>query len=93
LANITGDDLKHRDLVVEKDGIEKLLESVNNFKHSLPILKSATWAISNISRGKPYPAWKKAQQFLPLLNQIIQETPCQVTLSSALWSLSYLSGM
>jgi hypothetical protein len=91
LANITGDDFTHRDLVIEKDGIEKLLESVNNFKQSLSILKSATWAISNISRGKPYPAWEKVQQLLPLLNQIIKGTPCQVVLSSALWSLSYLS--
>jgi len=93
LANITGDDLDHRNLVLEKDCIPLILECVNKFKPSAAILKSATWAISNLARGRPYPPWEKIKVVLPLLNETIHQTQCQATLSSALWCFSYLSDL
>jgi len=92
-ANITGDNLDFRDIFLEKGCMDILLEVLKKFEGSYNVLKSASWTLSNLTRGKPYPEWDYVSKAIPFLSQIIKEVQSPEIVSHALWSVAYLSGI
>ena len=54
------------------------------------IIRNATWALSNLCRGRPIPNWNEVVLALPTLSRLITVDD-QDTLADACWTLSYLS--
>lgn len=56
----------------------------------LSMLRTATWTLSNLCRGKPQPDWSMVSPALGTLARLIYSTDDEV-LTDSLWALSYLS--
>ena len=89
LGNISGDSSRCRDLVLDAQALAPLVKCLFSAKR-LTMLRNATWAISNLSRGKPPPQFSKVKECLPVLSRLIFSIDDEV-LTDACWALSYLS--
>ncbi|KAJ5075956.1 importin alpha [Anaeramoeba ignava] len=89
IANIAGDRIKYRDQFLHFGALSQIL---NIMKHttSQDILQNGTWAISNLCRGKPKPAFSKLRIALPFLQRLLQSVDLGI-LSDAAWAVSYLT--
>ncbi len=67
-----------------------LLQNLTESSLKLPVLRNATWALSNLCRGKPPPAKELVRPALPVLVHCIYSADEEV-LSDACWALAYLS--
>jgi len=56
-----------------------------------PMIKNGNWALSNLCRGKPLPAWKGTKEALPILARVTMGQEDPEILLDALWALAYLS--
>ncbi|XP_076894875.1 importin subunit alpha-1a-like [Bidens hawaiensis] len=89
LGNVAGGSPKCRDLVLAQGALVALLAQFNE-RAKLSMLKTATWALSNLCRGKPQPSFDQTRPALPALQQLIHSVDEDV-LTDACWALSYLS--
>ena len=71
LGNIAGDCPQMRDLVLENHIMYPLLTNINAELDStfpkVSIIRNATWALSNLCRGRPAPKWNEVVVALPTL--------------------------
>eukprot|EP00928_Gymnodinium_smaydae_P049327 TRINITY_DN3309_c0_g3_i1.p2 TRINITY_DN3309_c0_g3~~TRINITY_DN3309_c0_g3_i1.p2 ORF type:complete len:537 (+),score=159.40 TRINITY_DN3309_c0_g3_i1:2128-3738(+) len=89
LGNIAGDSPNFRDLVLQSGGLHPIMQVLGN-SDKTSMMRNATWALSNLCRGKPPPPLEWVSPALGTLAQLIQSTDCEV-LTDACWALSYLS--
>ena len=89
LGNIAGDSPRCRDEVLAHGALQPVLAQLNA-SAKLPMLRNATWTLSNFCRGKPPPEFHTVKPALPALAQLIMSTDLE-TLADACWALSYLS--
>lgn len=94
LGNIAGDCPQMRDMVLSHNIMYPLLTNINAELDStfpkLSLIRNATWALSNLCRGRPAPNWNEVVVVLPTLSRLITVDD-QDTLADACWTLSYLS--
>eukprot|EP00927_Polykrikos_kofoidii_P034486 TRINITY_DN2925_c0_g1_i1.p1 TRINITY_DN2925_c0_g1~~TRINITY_DN2925_c0_g1_i1.p1 ORF type:complete len:561 (+),score=116.63 TRINITY_DN2925_c0_g1_i1:216-1685(+) len=89
LGNIAGDSPNFRDLVLQSGGLHPVMQLLGtSTKNS--ILRNATWALSNLCRGKPPPPLEWVSPALSTLSALIMSTDVEL-LTDACWALSYLS--
>ncbi|KAF4663161.1 Importin alpha subunit (Karyopherin alpha subunit) (Serine-rich RNA polymerase I suppressor protein) [Perkinsus chesapeaki] len=89
LGNIAGDSPPLRDTVLQAGVMQPLLALLReNDKFSL--LRNATWALSNLCRGKPQPPLEMIVHALPTLSNLLYSSDVEV-LTDACWALSYIS--
>jgi hypothetical protein len=95
LGNIAGDSPPCRDVVLQAGAVQPLLaqlqQHVQQPKASLSLLRNATWALSNLCRGKPPPRFGLVCPALTTLGQLIVQQDDQEVLTDACWALTYLS--
>lgn len=89
LGNIAGDSPECRNLVLEAGVLEPMLALCNQ-NSKLTLLRNATWALSNICRGKPLPPFHAVQAALPVLSALLFLKDESV-LTDACWAFSYIS--
>lgn len=89
LGNIAGDSPECRNLVLEAGVLDPLLALCNQ-NSKLTLLRNATWALSNICRGKPLPPFQAVQAALPVLSALLFLKDESV-LTDACWAFSYIS--
>jgi len=89
LGNIAGDSPRCRNLVLECNAMEPLLQNLIE-SSKLSMLRNATWTLSNMCRAKPQPAWHLVSPALATLANLIYSSDDEV-LTDACWALSYLS--
>lgn len=89
LGNIAGDSHICRDLVLSNGALGPLLQLCEPHA-SLSLIRNATWAVSNLCRGKPQPQFDAVAACLPVLAQLVWSRDDEV-LTDACWALSYLS--
>lgn len=89
LGNIAGDSVPHRDAVLEANGMNAFLELLSQQNVKLSLQRNATWAISNLCRGKPQPDFDLISMALPRLNHLLHSSDEEVIVDS-LWAISYL---
>eukprot|EP00929_Paragymnodinium_shiwhaense_P012816 TRINITY_DN120709_c0_g1_i1.p2 TRINITY_DN120709_c0_g1~~TRINITY_DN120709_c0_g1_i1.p2 ORF type:complete len:538 (+),score=181.48 TRINITY_DN120709_c0_g1_i1:69-1682(+) len=89
LGNIAGDSPNFRDLVLQSGGLHPICHVLATAEKT-SMLRNATWALSNLCRGKPAPPLEWVADALTTLALLIQSTDCEV-LTDACWAFSYLS--
>jgi len=92
LGNVAGDSVHCRDLVLQHQALDALLQVSATFSDQsrLSTIRNATWTLSNLCRGKPAPAFHLVAPALPLLQRLIYSNDME-TVTDACWALSYLS--
>ncbi|CAD8089844.1 unnamed protein product [Paramecium primaurelia] len=91
LANISGDNVQFRDMLLQKGIIEPLIKLANRYKtETSEIFKTIMWAISNLARGKPTTKIYQ-KELIYILSDIINSIEDEELLIDACWGLSYLS--
>ncbi|KAI3968641.1 hypothetical protein MKX01_028791 [Papaver californicum] len=89
LGNVAGDSVSCRDFVLSHDPLLPLLSQFEKpSKQSM--LRTATWALSNLCRGEPAVPFQQVKLVLPALQNLIHSTDEEV-LTSACQALSYIS--
>jgi len=89
LGNIAGDSPNFRDLVLQSGGLHPIMQVLSSAEKT-SMMRNATWALSNLCRGKPPPPLEWVSPALGTLAQLVHSTDCEV-LTDACWALSYLS--
>jgi hypothetical protein len=90
LGNISGDSATYRDMVLKCGGLEPLMKLVTETKNKSTV-KHGTWAISNLCRGRPLPAFNLVFKAIDPLCKVIKEETDPEILTDATWAISYLS--
>ena len=94
LGNIAGDGPKLRDYVLQENMMGILLENIvytlDNNAQPITTIRNGAWAISNLCRGTPAPAWSQVVVALPILFRLLQLSDID-TLVDACWALAYMS--
>merc|ERR1719207_349099 len=89
LGNIAGDSPNFRDLVLQSGGLNPVM-TVLRESEKTSMMRNATWALSNLCRGKPPPPLEWVSPALGTLANLIYSSDVEV-LTDACWALSYLS--
>lgn len=89
LGNIAGDSPNFRDLVLQSGGLDSII-AVLNSSEKMSMTRNATWALSNLCRGKPPPPLDWITNAFGMLSMLIHTGDVEV-LTDACWALSYLS--
>jgi len=89
LGNIAGDSPQSRDMLLDMGIIEPLL-AVCDPSCKMTTLRNATWALSNLCRGKPQPDFNLTAPALSVLTNLLQTKDDEI-LIDACWALSYIS--
>jgi len=93
LGNIAGDSAPFRDCVLKANALIPLLRvcaAEGGVQPTVSLLRNATWAISNLCRGKPQPDFNTVRHAIPCLNYLLSSTDEEV-LTDACWAISYLT--
>lgn len=93
LGNIAGDSTELRNKVIQCGGIQAFMRCCTpspGQPMKISIIRNATWAMSNLCRGKPQPAFNLLRPLLVVLKHLIMCNDTEV-LTDAAWALSYLS--
>ena len=90
LGTIADDRPMCRDYVLQAGALRPLLALLSDH-HELPMLRNATFTLSNFCRGKqPQPDWDLISPALTALSKLIHSPDYEV-LIDACWAISYLS--
>ncbi|XP_030521001.2 importin subunit alpha-4-like isoform X1 [Rhodamnia argentea] len=89
LGNIAGDSPNCRDHVLSGGALVPLLAQLDGHPKLTPI-RSTTWTLSNLCRGKPPPPFEQVKPALPALRHLIYSEDEEV-LIDACWALSFIS--
>lgn len=89
LGNIAGDSPFSRDLVLDQDILPPLLSTLQQ-SQKRSLVRTATWALCNLCRGKRPPEWSIVSPAIPVLADLLDSTDTKV-LVDACWSLFALS--
>lgn len=90
LGNIAGDGSELRDLCIEAGMIEPVIRCAS-LSMRLSMVRNASWALSNLCRGRPQADFATLKQIIPVLvNELVQSDDVDV-MTDACWALSYLS--
>eukprot|EP01052_Picozoa_sp_SAG31_P005095 SAG31_NODE_219_length_19926_cov_4.297297_8_plen_554_part_00 len=89
LGNIAGDSPQCRDLVLQLGILGPLMAQINE-QSRISMMRNATWALSNLCRGKPQPDFSVVKPALPCFAHLMFSDDDEVV-TDACWALSYLS--
>ena len=91
LGNISGDSADLRDIALRHGALQPMLKIIDESYDNEKILKLATWATSNISRGRPLPKGEYVIAAIPTLLNVLQSQTDSEALRDAAWALSAIS--
>eukprot|EP01052_Picozoa_sp_SAG31_P029312 SAG31_NODE_2904_length_4928_cov_3.585007_1_plen_492_part_00 len=91
IGNIAGDSVRLRDIVLEHQIHEPLLEILANENCRISMVRIAAWLLSNLWRGNPTPSSSPASMVMPVLAQLVARHTDEEVLQDCCWTLKYLT--
>lgn len=91
IGNIAGDSPNTRDCVLNSGALQKIALILNEAQPGTSFLRNASWALSNLCRGRPQPVYELVQGAVPTLIKVIVENDNPDIITDICWALSYLS--
>jgi hypothetical protein len=92
LGNISAEDIRYRDLCLNKKCVEQLVAVAAKFPRSQCIKKNIAWVMLNLVGGTSLPAWHHIYKGFPLLKQILSEKQLDSKiLADVMWCLVWTS--
>jgi len=90
LGNIAGDGAALRDEVLAAGAMNAVLDVLRPEHAKLSAVKTATWTMSNLCRGKPPPLFNEVKAAIPVAARLIYSLDKEIEVD-ALWTLVFLS--
>jgi len=89
LGNIAGDSPHFRNMVLEAGGLQPIMQVLEH-SDKTSVMRNATWAFSNLCRGKPPPPFECVSPALSTLQHLIYGGDVEV-LTDACWAILHLA--
>jgi len=91
IGNIAGDSPMTRDSVLNSGALEKIAVVLDQAVPGSSFLRNASWALSNLCRGRPQPKYDLVRRAIPTLIKVLVENEKEDIITDICWALSYLS--
>jgi len=91
LGNIAGDNVEYRNLCIQKNSMDRLLAVFFNSHFHSSLQRNTVWAMSNLVRSKPTPAWQDIGKGVAAFIQILKVEEFDEVFVDALWAISWIS--
>ena len=91
LGNMAGDSSLSRDYVIESGVVDLIAAVLDNCQVGSSLQRNASWALSNLCRGRPSPQYQKVRRAIPSLTKVVIECNNDEIITDCCWALSYLS--
>lgn len=80
-----------RDSVISSGALEKIAAILDKATTGTSFMRNASWALSNLCRGRPQPQYHLVQRAIPSLIKVLIENDKEDIITDICWALSYLS--
>ncbi|ESL07179.1 importin alpha [Trypanosoma rangeli SC58] len=90
IGNIAGEGVSCRNVSLQCNALPHLIELLMDPEQPINVVRNATWALSNLVRGKPPPPLEQVSIALPVLCRLIHHTEKEVVVDAG-WAISYIS--
>jgi len=91
IGNIAGDSSITRDSVINSGALDRIAIVLDNALPGTSFMRNASWALSNLCRGRPQPQYHLVQRAIPSLIKVLVENDKEDIITDICWALSYLS--
>lgn len=91
IGNIAGDSPMTRDSVLNSGALEKIASVLEVAQPGTSFMRNASWAVSNMCRGRPQPSYNLVRGAIPCLIKVLCENDKENIITDICWALSYLS--
>lgn len=91
IGNIAGDSPMTRDSVINCGAIDKIAAVLDKATIGTSFMRNASWALSNLCRGRPQPQYHLVKRAIPSLIKVLIENDKEDIITDICWALSYLS--
>lgn len=91
IGNIAGDSSTTRDSVLHSGALDKIAAVLDKAPIGSSFLRNASWALSNLCRGRPQPDYNLVRRAIPTLIKVLVENDKEEIITDICWALSYLS--
>jgi importin subunit alpha-1 len=91
IGNIAGDSPMTRDSVIASGALEKIAAVLDAAVPGTSFMRNASWALSNLCRGRPQPDYRQVKRAIPSLIKVLVENDKEDIITDTCWALSYLS--
>ena len=91
IGNIAGDSPLTRDSVLASGALERIACVLDQAPAGTSFMRNASWALSNLCRGRPQPDYRLVKRAIPTLMKVLVENDKEDIITDICWALSYLS--
>lgn len=91
IGNIAGDSSMTRDSVLHSGALDKIAQVLDQAPPGTSFMRNASWALSNLCRGRPQPDYNLVRRAIPTLIKVLVENDKEDIITDICWALSYLS--
>ena len=80
-----------RDSVLHSGALDKIATVLERAVPGTSFMRNASWALSNLCRGRPQPDYNLVRRAIPTLVKVLVENDKEDIITDICWALSYLS--
>jgi len=91
IGNIAGDSPMTRDSVLNSGALDRIATVLEQATPGTSFMRNASWALSNLCRGRPQPDYNLVRRAIPALIKVLVENDKEDIITDICWALSYLS--
>lgn len=80
-----------RDSVLHSGALERIATILDQAPSGTSFMRNASWALSNLCRGRPQPQYHLVRRAVPTLIKVLVNNDKEDIITDICWALSYLS--